>query len=125
MTTTAASRRRVWVISGLAAAVAATGGVLLFTHALAESPKEGNGAGTATVPGAEAPRGSPSGPARLHDRARQVSDPDTARRLAEDALARVDAELAAATEAGEFERLKRKRTLIVEAMNRLTATEGR
>ena len=118
MTARTQPRWRTWVILGLAFAVVAAGAALLLRHAFAGSSKQGNGVETA-APEADAPHPLPSAPARLRDGARQVSDPDTARRLADEALARVDAELATATGAAEIDRLRRKRVLIEQAANRL------
>jgi hypothetical protein len=118
MTAEAQPRWRTWVILGLAFAVAVAGAVLLFRHAFAGSSNQASGVQTA-APEAEAPHLSPAGPARLRDGARQVSDPYAARRMAEEALARVDAELAAATEPTEIDRLRRKRELIKQAAKRL------
>lgn len=123
MTTTTRSRIRLWILWALVVAVAAIGGVLIATNLLG-----GSSAKDESIPAAASSDRGPafvpaSGTARLREGARQVTDPGTARRVADDALARIDAELAAATAPVEVERLQRKRTLIEEAMNRLAAEQ--
>jgi hypothetical protein len=66
------------------------------------------------------PRSSPNPLGRPWPGARQVADRAAARDLAEDAVRRVDAELAAATEPVAAERLRRKRAVIQQALDRLS-----
>ena len=107
------------LLAGVGIAAVVVVGVVFLVRALTpEAPPPATAA-------SEAPQGpgrqpTPAGPRleRLRDGAAQVADPETARRLARDALGRVEAELAATVDPIEIARLERKRRMILDAMER-------
>lgn len=117
--------RRIWgirwqtLVVGLGLGVAAIVGVVHLVRALTS---EASRATTAASDASQRPPGQPALPEvtveRLRDGAAQVADPDTARRLAREALGRVEAELAITVDPTAIARLERKRRMILDAMER-------
>ena len=78
-----------------------------------------------TAASLHAPVTTTPGPERLRDGATQNLDPASGLAAAREALARVDAELARATDPRDLTRLERKREMIRQSIDRLTTTGGR
>ena len=125
MTPASRSRLRLWVAWSVVAIVAGAGSLFLAGRWLGGSapPRDPAGA-TPTAGDARPPASGPAGPSRLRDGARQIGDPGTGYVVAREALARVDAELAAAQDPAVIQRLERKRELIRQAIGRLDGAPG-
>ena len=117
--------RRIWGIrpqvllaGGAVTLVAAVGAVhLVRILATSESLPATTDSDSAAEPGRKVPSDGTTLD-RLREGASQVSGPAAARSVAADALDRVEAELAAATDPATVERLERKREMILAAMQR-------
>ncbi|MBI5489318.1 MAG: hypothetical protein HY905_18435 [Deltaproteobacteria bacterium] len=112
-------RTKARLVAALAAAILVAAGVWIVVGLLAGESDAGRDGVASNAENSGASAAAPSGPERLREGARQNLDPVSGRAAAVEALARVEAELAEAEDEAEGARLRRKRDMIRQAIDRL------